>query len=139
MNRTCRMVLEEPYRIFFPLGMVAGIWGVMMWPMLYAGWLRFYPGEAHTRMMIEGFMGAFVLGFIGTAYPRLTGNQPWFGGEFVALLVLWFLTVASHASGNVPAGDAAFSGMLAVLFLGMTGRWISGNKDTPPPGFVLGC
>ena len=138
MNRTCRMVLEEPYRIFFPLGMVAGIWGVMMWPMLYAGWLHFYPGEAHTRMMIEGFMGAFVLGFIGTAYPRLTGNHPWFGGEFVALLVLWFLTVASHASGNVPAGDAAFCGMLAVLFLGMAGRWISGNKDTPPPGFVLG-
>lgn len=137
MKRACRMVLEEPYRLFFPLGMLAGIWGVMMWPMLYAGWIRFYPGEAHTRMMIEGFMGAFVLGFTGTAFPRLTGNRSWFGGEFVALLLLWFLTIASHASGNVAAGDAAFSGLLGVLFLGMAGRWISGNKDTPPPGFVL--
>ena len=72
------MVLEEPYRVFFPLGMLAGIWGVMMWPMLYAGWLNFYPNEAHTRMMIEGFMGAFVVGFIGTAFPRLTGNRSWF-------------------------------------------------------------
>ena len=131
------MVLEDPYRLFFPLGMLAGIWGVMMWPMLYGGWLKFYPGEAHTRMMIEGFMGAFVIGFSGTAFPRLTGNRSWFRGEFVALLLLWLLTVASHAAGMVAAGDAAFCGLLAVLFLGMAGRWISGNKDTPPPGFVL--
>ena len=137
MKRVCQMVLEEPYRMFFPLGVMAGIWGVMMWPMLYAGWIHFYPGEAHTRMMIEGFMGAFVLGFLGTAFPRLTGNRSWFGGEFLALLVLWSLTLASHATGHVPAGDAAFSGMLALLLLGMAGRWISGNRDTPPPGFIL--
>lgn len=137
MKRACRMVLEEPYRVFFPLGAAAGIWGVMMWPMLYAGWLHFYPGEAHTRMMIEGFMGAFVVGFAGTAFPRLTGNRTWFGGEFIALLVLWFLAVSSHASGRVAAGDAAFSALLGVLFLGMAGRWISGNRDTPPPGFIL--
>lgn len=138
MNTRLAKVLEEPYRIFFPLAVLAGIWGVMMWPMLYAGWLRFYPGEAHTRMMIEGFMGAFVLGFLGTAFPRLTGNRSWFGGEFMALLVLWLLAVTSHAAGHVPAGDAAFSGMLAVLVLGMAGRWVFGNTDTPPPGFVLG-
>ena len=137
MKRWWKMVLEEPYRVFFPLGMLAGIWGVLLWPMLYAGWLHFYPGDAHTRLMVEGFMGAFVLGFIGTAFPRLTGNKSWFGGEFLALLLLWFLTVGSHAMGRVQAGDAAFSAMLLALFLGMAGRWICGNRDTPPPGFVL--
>ena len=108
-----------------------------MWPMLYAGWLHFYPGDAHTRMMIEGFMGAFVLGFIGTAFPRLTGNKSWFRGEFLAILSLWFLTVGSHAMGRVQAGDAAFSVMLLALFISMAWRWIFGNRDTPPPGFVL--
>ena len=137
MKRVFQMVLEEPYRVFFPLGMLAGIWGVMMWPMLYAGWLRFYPNEAHTRMMIEGFMGAFVVGFIGTAFPRLAGNRSWFPGEFCALLLLWGLTVASHAIGHVAAGDSAFSMMLLTLFLGMAGRWIFGHRDTPPPGFLL--
>lgn len=137
MSTRWTRVLEEPYRVFFPLGVLAGIWGVMMWPMLYAGWLKFYPGEAHTRLMIEGFMGAFVLGFLGTAFPRLTGNRSWFGGEFLALLGLWLLMVVSHAMGQVPAGDAAFSGLLTVLVLGMAGRWVFGNKDTPPPGFVL--
>ncbi len=134
---TRKMILEEPYRVFFPLGMLAAIWGVMMWPLMYAGLLRFYPGEAHTRMMIEGFMGAFVLGFSGTAFPRLTGNRSWFGGEFCALLLLWALTVASHAAGRVAAGDAAFAALLVVLFSGLAGRWIFGHRDTPPPGFVL--
>ena len=137
MNRTWKMVLEEPYRVFFPLGVIAGIWGVMMWPILYAGWLSFYPGEAHTRLMVEGFMGAFALGFIGTAFPRLTGNHCWFAGEFLALLVLWLLTVFSHAAGHVAAGDSAFSVLLLSLFAGMAGRWIFGSKDTPPPGFIL--
>jgi uncharacterized protein involved in response to NO len=131
------MILEEPYRVFFPLGMLAAIWGVMMWPLMYAGLLRFYPGEAHTRMMIEGFMGAFVLGFSGTAFPRLTGNRSWFGGEFCALLLLWALTVASHAAGRVAAGDAVFAALLLVLFVGLAGRWIFGHRDTPPPGFAL--
>ena len=137
MKRIAAMVLEEPYRVFFPLGMVAGIWGVMMWPLLYAGRLGFYPGEAHSRIMIEGFMGAFVVGFVGTAFPRLTGNRHWFAGEFISLLGLWLLAVASHSLGHVTAGDAAFSAMLVALFAGMLGRWMRGNKDTPPPGFVL--
>ena len=123
--------------MFFPLGILAAIGGVLLWPMLYAGWLSFYPGEAHTRLMIEGFLGAFVLGFIGTAFPRLVGNRAWSGGELGALLLLWALTVASHAAGHVPAGDAAFSGLLVVLLAGMVRRWIHGHRDTPPPGFVL--
>lgn len=123
--------------MFFPLGMVAGIGGVMLWPMLYAGWIGFYPGEAHTRMMIEGFMGAFVVGFLGTAFPRLTGNRPWSFWECAGMLGLWLMVVGSHACNRVAAGDAAFCGMLVFLFIGMAGRWLMGRRDTPPPGFVL--
>lgn len=137
MKRLWKMVLEEPYRMFFPLGMLAGIWGVMLWPAFYAGWLDFYPNEAHMRMMVEGFMGAFAVGFLGTAFPRLTGNRSWFAGEFLLMLLLWSLMVTSHAMNRVAAGDAAFCAMLGFLFLGMAARWISGNRDTPPPGFVL--
>ena len=55
--------------------MLAGIWGVMLWPMLYAGWLHFYPGDAHTRLMIEGFMGAFVLGIHRHGVSAADGKQ----------------------------------------------------------------
>ncbi len=137
MKRIWGMVLDEPYRIFFPLGILAALWGVLMWPMLYAGQLNFYPGEAHSRMMIEGFLGAFILGFIGTAFPRLTGNRSWSGAEFGVLLLMWALTVTSHAVGRVAAGDCAFSALLAVAGGGMVARWVHGHRDTPPPGFVL--
>jgi uncharacterized protein involved in response to NO len=137
MNRIVGMIREEPYRLFFPLGMLASIWGVMMWPLLYGGWLKFYPGEAHTRIMIECFMGAFVAGFLGTAFPRMTGNRPWSWGEFGVILGLWCAMLASHSVGNVRAGDAAFAAMLVALIASLAVRWISGNRDTPPPGFVL--
>ncbi len=137
MNRLWKMVREEPYRVFFPLGMVASMVGVMMWPLWYAHWIGYYPIEAHTRMMIECFMGAFVIGFIGTAFPRLAGNRSWFGAELSLMLILWFSCAASHATGHVAAGDTAFCAMMVALFLGMAGRWLLGNRDTPPPGFIL--
>lgn len=137
MKRIIEMVRTEPYRLFFPLGMLASIWGVMMWPLLYGGWLRFYPGEAHTRIMIECFMGAFVAGFLGTAFPRMSGSRPWSWGEFIVILGLWGTMFASHSAGNVMAGDAVFAAMLLTLIATMAVRWIRGNRDTPPPGFVL--
>ena len=94
---------SEPFRLFFPLGILAAVAGVMMWPLLYAGHLGFYPGEAHARVMIEGFMGAFVLGFLGTAFPRLTGNATWSRGELALQLLLWLVCVASALTGHVAA------------------------------------
>jgi uncharacterized protein involved in response to NO len=137
MKRAWRMIREEPYRLFFPMGAVAGVWGVMLWPALYAGMLGFYPGEAHTRIMVEGFIGAFVAGFLGTAFPRLTGNRTWSAGELLVVAGLWGMTVASHAFNHVAAGDAAFAVMLLALLAGMVRRVVFGHRDTPPPGFIL--
>jgi uncharacterized protein involved in response to NO len=128
---------SEPFRLFFPLGILAAVAGVMMWPLLYAGKLAFYPAEAHARVMIEGFMGAFVLGFLGTAFPRLTGNATWSRGELARLFVLWLACVLGGLTGHVVAADVSFAAMLLLLFAGMIGRWARGNRDTPPPGFVM--
>lgn len=137
MTRWRRMILEEPYRVFFPLGILAGMGGVMLWPLYYWRWLSYNPLEAHPRLMIEGFMGAFVLGFLGTAFPRLAGNRGWFGGEFLLLLGLWGGVVWGAASGQVAVADGTFAILLGVLLSGLVLRWACGNRDTPPPGFVL--
>ena len=60
---------SEPYRLFFLSGILFSIAGVLMWPMLYHGMLDFYPGTSHARVMVQGFCGAFVVGFLGTAGP----------------------------------------------------------------------
>ena len=131
------MILEEPYRVFFPLGMLAGMGGVLLWPLYYAQWINFNPLEAHPRLMIEGLMGAFVLGFLGTAFPRLAGNHRWFGGEFLLLLGLWAGGVGAAASGRVEEADGTYALLLGGLFCGLVLRWACGHRDTPPPGFVL--
>jgi len=130
-------MLEEPYRLFFPLGMLAGMGGVLLWPLYYGHWLGYNPIDAHPRLMIEGFLGAFVLGFLGTAFPRLAGNRPWFGAEFLLLLGLWTAVVWSAASGRMATADGTFTILLGVLFCGLALRWACGHRDTPPPGFVL--
>lgn len=130
-------MLEEPYRVFFPLGVLAGMGGVLLWPLYYAKWLGYNPIDAHPRLMIEGFLGAFVLGFLGTAFPRLAGNRGWFGGEFLLLLGLWVGGVWSAATGRVAGADGIFALLLGVLFCGLALRWACGHRDTPPPGFAL--
>ncbi len=135
-----RLIAEEPFRLFFPLGVLAGIWGAMLWPMYYAGWLDFYPGfptDAHARLMVEGMIGAFLIGFLGTAFPRMTDNRHLGLGELGMILLLWLATVLSLGMGKVAAGDAAFAAMCAATVAALMARWIFGHRDTPPPGFVV--
>lgn len=137
VKRLAGMILEEPYRLFFPLGMLAGVWGALMWPLFYGGHLGYYPGDAHARVMTGGFLGAFVAGFLGTAFPRLAGARRWAAGEFAAILLCWLLMMAAWSRGMVRAGDEAFAMTFALLLAGMAIRWLRGRRDTPPPGFVL--
>jgi uncharacterized protein involved in response to NO len=66
-----RWLASEPYRLFFFSGAVWSIIGVALWPLFYAQHLGFYPSFVHARIMIEAFGAAFVVGFLGTAGPRM--------------------------------------------------------------------
>ena len=85
---------SEPYRIFFLSGILFSIAGVLMWPLFHKGQLGFYPGVSHARVMIQAFAGAFVVGFLGTAGPRMLSAprlKPW------ELVTLFFL----HLAGGI--------------------------------------
>lgn len=127
---------KEPFRVFFPCGVLAGILGVALWPLHFWGIVNFYPGQAHVRLMAYGFFGAFIFGFLGTALPRMLSAQP-FGLRNVALLLgLYAAMVAAFGAGKIVWGDALLLGLL-VSFLGIVIPRAVGRKDTPPPGFVL--
>lgn len=68
-----RKIISEPYRLFFPVGWLLGLWGVVTW-LLFARSLIPYPGVVHSYIMIGGFLSAFTAGFIMTALPRFTGT-----------------------------------------------------------------
>ena len=62
--------VSEPFRVFFPLGIAAAIFGLLLWPMHYFGWWPIFPAIQHPRLLTFGFGAAFVFGFLGTAWPR---------------------------------------------------------------------
>lgn len=126
----------EPFRIFFPAGILIGIAGVALWPAYYAGLVITYPGTGHARLMIEGFMASFIIGFLGTAGPRITSTSPFSRREVVALFTLDLLAAGLHFGNAHRAGDVLFVICIA-LFIFTIGRRFIKRQDSPPPNFAL--
>jgi uncharacterized protein involved in response to NO len=122
--------------LFFPAAVLAGFVGVLLWPLMLSGWMTDYPGPRHARLMIQGFFGGFIFGFLGTSFPRLLEVPPLRAREVFPLLALFLANIVTHALGANAAGDGLFVGevLLLAVFLG---RRLSVRRDLPPPSFVL--
>jgi uncharacterized protein involved in response to NO len=128
---------SEPYRLFFLSGILFSIAGVAMWPLFFSGHFPFYPGVSHARVMIEAFGGAFVVGFLGTAGPRMLSAprlKPW---ELVVLFALHLGNGLCHLRGLTTWGDALFLTLLAGFALSLATRVIFFRKEWPPPAMLL--
>jgi len=127
---------DEPFRIFFPTGIVLGIVGVALWPAYFLGFVATYPGTAHSRLMIEGFMASFIIGFLGTAGPRITSTSPFSQLEVMLLLTLNLFSAGLHFGESHGVGDLLFVLCLAG-FIFVIGKRFVRRADSPPPNFVL--
>ncbi len=126
----------EPFRIFFPLGLFLGSIGVALWPLFVWHAIEFYPAQAHVRLMIEGLMGSFIIGFLGTAGPRLLDAPALIAAETSLLFVLQIASALLHLAQRQTAGDIVFLTML-LFFFGMMAKRAGARADLPPPQFVL--
>jgi uncharacterized protein involved in response to NO len=125
----------EPYRLLFPLGTLLGITGVMLWP-AHVWFGLAWPTEPHAGIMLQGFLAAFVIGFLGTALPRLL-EVPRMRLAEAALYAATLLVVSGlHLLGFTEAAHAVFL-LLMLTFIGSLLRRLRQRKDIPPPGFVL--
>ncbi len=134
--KSVRVICQEPFRIFFPAGTVLGIIGVTLWPVYYLGGGIAYPNIAHARLMIEGLMGSFIFGFLGTAGPRLTSTAGFTALELGAIFSLDLLAAGFHIGAAHRAGDFCFLICLLVFATAMAKRFRL-RKDALPPNFVL--
>jgi len=128
--------LSEPFRLFFPVGVLWGIVGVALWPLFFAGALGYYPSLAHPRLMIDGFAAFFIFGFMMTAGPRLLG-APAFGAKCICMIFgLACLSNLAFTFNQLVLGDTLFAlATLALLFKAY--RAYCARTDMPPPGFPL--
>jgi len=67
---------RNPYRLFFPLGVLLAWAGVVHWLLLALGVIEQYRPIFHAFAQIEGFMTCFAVGFLFTFIPRRTGTAP---------------------------------------------------------------
>ncbi len=67
---------RQPYRVFFPLGLLLAWCGVVHWLLHGLGVLPDYRPVFHAITQIQGFMMCFAVGFLLTAIPRRTGTAP---------------------------------------------------------------
>lgn len=127
---------KEPFRVFFPWATLAGIMGVLLWPLHLTGLLASYPGQAHARLMAYGLFGGFIIGFLGTAMPRMLSANPLGVRNVFSLATLHVVMVAALVLGNLFWGDLLLTALL-IFFAGLMGARAVKRQDLPPPGFVL--
>lgn len=131
-----RLSREEPFRIFFPLGLIFGATGVALWPLFFLGAISFYPATAHARLMIEGFVACFIFGFLGTAGPRAMSVPHFRGSEVLRLAVLVSATAVAHLSGRHFQADGLFATALLLFVVSLATRFRI-REDSPPPNLAL--
>ncbi len=135
-NRSLEQICQEPFRIFFPTGILLGLLGVSLWLLFYFGAVVTYPNVSHARLMIEGLMASFIFGFLGTAGPRLTSAPHLSPAEVGGLFTLDLLASGAHTAGAHRFGDVCFLICLVVFVIILFKRFRE-RKDNPPPNFVL--
>ena len=128
---------SEPYRLFFFSGAVWSIIGVALWPLYYAQQLGFYPSFVHARIMIEAFGAAFVVGFLGTAGPRMATAPKLTPLELFWLFALHQACGISHLTLHMARGDMFFIALLGSLLLCLVIRVVKFRKEAPPPQLLL--
>src|SRR5262245_11288886 len=99
---------REPFRIFFPAGVLAGIVGVSLWPLFFTKLITRYPGQSHARIMAEGLFGGFIVGFLGTAMPRLLSAPPLGLRNVLLLFALHLSMITAFALQEMFLGDVLF-------------------------------
>ncbi|MDZ4742456.1 MAG: NnrS family protein [Verrucomicrobiota bacterium] len=130
------LAVKEPFRILFILGSLIAVFGIMLWPLNHWGVIGFYPNIAHARIMVEGFLGCFVIGFLGTALPRILDVEQLTVFETPIFALLMIFVVALHFLQKTFWGDILFAVTFSGFMMALLVRAIL-RKDIPPPGFIL--
>ncbi len=134
-SATAPHVAPEPYRLLFPLGILAAVAGSVVWPATWLGVLG-YPGVLHRELMIPGFEQCFVSGFLLTAMPAFTHGPRCSRLELGLAVAAALATLTAALLGSPPAvaGTQLASVLLLVTALA---RRVARSRQLPPEEFAF--
>ncbi len=126
----------EAYRIFFPIGFSFGLYGVALWIFFWLGWLSFFPALVHAQIMVGGFLFFFVVGFLGTAVPRLTATSGMTRTETFAGILFAVGVALATALRHDRCFYSLMTGAITFLVVFMARRRLQ-SKRNPPAAFEI--
>lgn len=125
----------EAYQVLLPLGVLLGLVGIFLWPLLFLGVVSTYPGPLHISLQLYGFLLCSISGFLMTAFPRFCRLGP------VNSSTIWAMTLLLIICHGLSFFDLRLSTHLMVLpivflsFFLFTKWWQ--RKIEPPQEFVM--
>jgi uncharacterized protein involved in response to NO len=120
-----------PYQLFFPLGFLNAVLAVGIWFAQDLGWFQTPALLIHSKLIAGGFLWSFVVGFLMTAIPRMTGCSSASKIELVAAFAIVLLMMFS--SWNIDARPFYAGSITLIVFLLVYGgrRILKSTKSVP--------
>lgn len=127
---------KDPFRVFFLLGWIFAILGVLPW--ISFAWFdqSSYPGGFHAVVMSRGFMSCFVFGFLMTSIPKFTETEPATSWELAAGLTSVVASAFLARFGNGLESSLLTIAQIALVVV-FIGRRFLKKKNNPPGTFFF--
>ena len=84
-----------PYQLYFPLGILNAILAVGIWFTQDLQWFNTPAMLIHSKLIAGGFLWSFIVGFLMTAVPRMTGTT---GANILEYLISGTILIAQTCS-----------------------------------------
>jgi len=130
------ILLEEPFRIFFPIGVLGGFGGVFLWLTPYMDLELPYGGLYHGLIQTQAFVMAFAVGFLMTVLPRFMETECSKGWEIGLGAVLLIGSMVALCLGAWEVAEFGFLALLIHLLIFVLRRFMI-RQDNPPAPFSL--
>ncbi len=129
---------SEPFRIFFPLGVLLAWIGVGHWLLYTTGATATYSCRFHGLVQMQAFMMAFAVGFLLTALPRRTQTPAVGRMEMAALAAALVVTTGAAIIESWVLAEIAYATLFVLLIQFALRRFLSSTAGRrPPAAFVL--
>jgi uncharacterized protein involved in response to NO len=129
---------REPFRLFFPLGVLLGAAGAGHWLLYAVGLTSTYSCMAHGSIQMQAFLMAFAAGFLLTALPRRTQSPPPSAAELTLFATALVTATAGAWMENWILAQSAYALQFVLLLQFAVRRFrqrAAGRR--PPAAFVL--
>jgi uncharacterized protein involved in response to NO len=128
----------EPFRIFFPLGVLLAWVGIGHWLLYATGLTGTYSCEFHGLVQTQAFLMAFAVGFLLTALPRRTQTSPPSKLEIGALAAMLIIITGAALAERWALTEISYGLLIVLLLQFALRRFLKRDAGRrPPAAFVL--